>query len=385
MNFDLTEEQIKWRGVAREFCVKEVMPRSRAHDESESFPWEVIEGLKKLGLLGMIFPKQYGGLGLDAVSYCLILEEFGRADASVALTLESHNSLCSNHIYLAGNEEQKKKYIPRLARGEALGAWALTEPGAGSDAASLQTRAYFDGTHWVLKGSKTFTTQGSVAGIYVIFAQTAEKSLGGPGLSAFIVEKGTPGLEVSKKEKKMGIRASDTAQLHLENLKVPPENLIGKPGRAFVDAMRVLDGGRVGISGVSVGIARGALEEGLKRVKSRKKRFRLNGDSAGLTYAQKLLSDIATEVDAARLLYLRAAWLLDQGRKFSKEASMAKLCSGELAMRAPTLALDLFEEFGSSMDCPVQRYFRDAKLYQIGEGSTQIQELIISRYLLSET
>ena len=378
MDFSLSAQQQEFVGRVREFCDKDVAPRAAHFDQAEQFPWELVEGLKKLGLLGIPFPKEYGGLGLDAVTLALILEELGRVDPALALTVESHNGLCSNHIFLAGNEEQKRKYLPRLAKGEVLGAWALTEPGAGSDAAGITTTARQESGRWVLNGSKTFTTQGSVAGVYVIFANS-----GGRGLSAFVCEKDTPGLTVGKKEKKMGIRASDTAQLHLQDMKLPAEALVGRPGRAFYDAMKVLDGGRVAISGISVGIARGSLEEGVKWVKARKERFGIRGDNPGLTGAQKVLADLAAEIDAARLMMLRAAWLMDQGKPFAREASMAKLVSGELAMKAPTAVLDLMGEWGGSMDSPVQRLFRDAKLYQIGEGSTQIQELIISRHLLS--
>ncbi|MBI4051732.1 MAG: acyl-CoA dehydrogenase family protein [Elusimicrobia bacterium] len=383
MNFELTPRQKEIQLKVREFCAKEVAPRARGYDLKEEFPWEVVEGLKKLGLLGILFPKKYGGLGLDMVSYCLILEELGRADSSVALTVEAHNSLCSSHIFLAGNEQQKKKYIPKLAKGEVLGAWGLTEPGAGSDASGIKTRARQENGHWVLNGSKTFTTQGSVAGIYVLFAHTSE-AMNSRSISAFIAEKGMPGLSVGKKEKKMGLRASDTAQLHLVNLKIPKENLLGRPGRAFIDAMNILDAGRVGISGISIGMSRGVVEEGIRWVKERKKQFKISGDSPGLTAAQKLLADLATEIEAARLLMLKSATLLDQGKPYSKEASMSKLFSGELVMKATTQVLDLFGEYGGTFDCPVQKAFRDSKLYQIGEGSSQIQELIISRHLLSE-
>lgn len=385
MDFNLNSAQAEIQRKTREFCEREVLPRAAEFDKSEKFPWDWIPGLRKLGLLGVIFPKKYGGLGLDNVSYCLVLEELGRADASLALTVESHNSLCSNHIFLAGNEEQRKKYIPRLASGETLGAWALTEPGAGSDAASLKTTAVFDGKVWTLNGSKTFTTQGSVAGIYVIFARTEDPQRPGRfGLTAFACEKGAKGLDVGKKETKMGIRASDTAQLHLHDLKLGPEHVLGTPGRAFGDAMRVLDGGRVGISGVAIGIARGALEEGIKWVKERKEQFGFTPENSGLTAAGKVLADVATDIDAARLLAHRAGTLLDAGERYSLQASMAKLSSGDLAMRATTAVLDLFGDFAASLDCPVQRYFRDAKLYQIGEGSSQIQELIISRHLLAD-
>ena len=376
MDFDLTSDQIAILGRVRDFCDREVIPRAPQYDLEEKFPWPLIEGLKELGLWGMIFPKRYGGQGLDMATYCLVLEELGRADPSLALTVESHNSLCANHIYLAGDEEQKRAYLPRLTAGEALGAWALTEPGAGSDAAGIISKSRLDGDHWILNGAKTFTTQGSVAGIYVIFACTGQ-SPGAKSISAFVAEKGTPGLEIGKKEIKMGLRASDTAQLHLVDMKLPAKNLLGRQGRGFIDAMRILDGGRVGISGISLGIARGAVELGIRWVKPRKLRFGIDG-SPGLTAAQKLLADLHAETEAVRLLVLKAATLLDRGAPFSHEASMAKLLSGELAMKASTLILDLLGPAGGSMDCPAQKFFRDAKLYQIGEGAANITKAIIA-------
>ncbi len=384
MDFDLKPHQIEIQSRVRAFCESEVIPRAQENDLKEAFPWDLVPGLRRLGLLGIVFPRKYGGLELDAVSLCLILEELGRADAALALTVESHNGLCTNHIYQFGNEEQRIKYLPRLTSGEVLGAWALTEPQAGSDAASIKTRAVFDGAHWVLNGSKTFTTQGSVAGVYVAFAQTSEGAGGGRGITAFVMEKGAPGLMVGKIEKKMGIRSSDTAQLHLQNVRLSPESVLGKPGRAFRDAMHILDGGRVAIAAVSVGIARAALEEGLRWVRPRQKEYGIRPDSPGLTAAQRTLAQVAAEVEAARLLVLRAAFLMDSGRAYSREASMAKLICGDLAMRAPTEILDVIGPTGASLDCPVQRFFRDAKLYQIGEGSSQIQQLVISRHLLSE-
>ena len=386
MNFDLKPEHIEIQRRVREFCEREVMPRAQENDEKGVFPWDLVPGLRRLGLLGIIFPKKYGGQELDTISLCLILEELGRADAALALTVESHNGLCTNHIFMHGSEAQRQKYLPRLCSGEALGAWALTEPQAGSDAASLKTTAVFDGKAWTLNGSKTFTTQGSVAGVYVIFAQTCAKDNGSSrdGLTAFVFEKGHPGLQVGKIEHKMGIRSSDTAQLHLSNCRAEPDQVVGTPGRAFRDAMKILDAGRVAISGVSVGIARGAVEEGIKWVKPRKAQYGITPDSPGLTAAGRTLAQMAAEVDAARLLALRSAFLMDQGRPFSREASMAKLISGDLAMRAPTEVLDVIGPEGASLDHPVQRYFRDAKLYQIGEGSSQIQQLVISRLLLAD-
>ncbi len=384
MDFNLTPHHLELQKRVRDFCDKRLAPQAALRDQKEEFSWDTVPLLKEMGFWGIPFSKKYGGMGEDELGLCIILEELGRVDASIALTVESHNGLCSSQIYLHGSEEQRLRYIPRLASGQDLGAWALTEPGAGSDAASIQTRAEFDGVHWILNGSKTFTTQGSVAGIYVIFAKTSAEFTenGREGLTAFVVEKGTPGLNIGKIEKKMGLRSSDTAQLHLHNLKLPKEAVIGKAGRAFRDAMVVLDGGRVAISAISVGIARAALEEGIGWVKERQSDYGITPENPGLTYAQRVLAQIASEVDAARLLTWRAAFLMDQKRPYSQEASMAKLISGDLAVRATSEILDLIGPEGSLLGCPVQRFFRDSKLYQIGEGSSQIQQLVISRHLL---
>jgi hypothetical protein len=386
MDFDLEPRHIELRERTKQFCDGKLAPGAKGRDGAEEFSWDAVHLLKEFGLFGIPFPKTYGGMGEDAMGLCLILEELGRVDASIALTIESHNGLCSNQIYLHGNEDQRRRYIPRLASGQDLGAWALTEPGAGSDAASIQTRAEFDGKNWILNGSKTFTTQGSVAGIYVIFAKTSAEftESGREGLTAFVVEKGTPGLSVGKIEKKMGLRSSDTAQLHLHNLQLSPEAIIGKAGRAFRDAMIVLDGGRVAISGISVGIARAALEEGIQWVRNHKEECGISAENPGLTSAQRTLAQLASEIDAARLLTWRAAYLMDQKRPYSQEASMAKLISGDLVVRATSEILDLVGPEGASMDYPVQRFFRDSKLYQIGEGSSQIQQLVIARHLLKE-
>ncbi len=384
MDFNLTPRHLELQARMRDFCDQKLAPKAAARDQKEEFSWESVPLLKEMGLFGIPFSKKYGGLGEDELGLCVILEELGRVDASIALTIESHNGLCSSQIYLHGSEEQRLSYIPRLASGQDLGAWALTEPQAGSDAASIQTRAEFDGAHWILNGSKTFTTQGSVAGIYVIFAKTSAEftESGREGLTAFVVEKGAPGLNIGKIEKKMGLRSSDTAQLHLHNLKLPKEAVIGKVGRAFRDAMVVLDGGRVAISAISVGIARAALEEGIRWVKERQTEYGISPENPGLTYAQRILAQIASEVDAARLLTYRAAFLMDQKRSYSQEASMAKLISGDLAVKATSEILDLIGPEASLLDCPAQRFFRDSKLYQIGEGSSQIQQLVISRHLL---
>jgi len=303
MDFDLSEEQGAIQTMVREFAEREIAPVAQALDEREEFPAEIVRKLADLGLMGILFPKEYEGAAMDYISYALILEELGRYDASIALTVESHNSLCSNHIYLAGTEPQRREYLPQLASGRVLGAWGLTEPGSGSDAAAMQTTATLDGVHWVLNGTKNFITQGSVAGIYVIMAIT-DRSKREKGISAFILEKGTPGFRVGRKEHKMGFRASDTAQLIFEGARVPRENLLGELNHGFIDTLTILDAGRIGMAALTVGIARGALEESLKYAKERQA---FGQPIANYQAIQWKLADMATEIDAARLLALQAA------------------------------------------------------------------------------
>lgn len=378
MNFELTDEQKAVQQMVREFAREEIVTKAAIYDEKAEFPWEIIHKLADLGLLGIIIPQEYGGAGMDYISYALILEEFGRADASIALTVESHNSLAANHIYLAGTEDQKQRYLVPLARGEKLGAWALTEPEAGSDASSIKTTAVLEGDHWTLNGSKSFITQGSVAGICVIMAST-DRTLGKKGISAFIVERETPGLRIGRKEDKLGLRASDTAQLHFEDARIPKENLLGQLNRGFIDTLRVLDGGRIGIASMAVGIARAALEDSLKYAKER---VQFGQPIASFQAIQWKLADMATQIDAARLLVHQAAFLMDKGKRVTKEASMAKLYASEVAMRATVEAIQIHGGYGYIKEYPVERYFRDAKLCQIGEGTSEIQRLVIARQLL---
>ncbi len=381
MDFELTEDQKAVQRMVREFAQQAIAPVARELDEREEFPAQITAKLSELGLMGILFPKEYGGAGMDYISYALILEELGRYDASVALTVESHNSLCSNHIYLAGTEAQKKRYLPQLTSGKMLGAWGLTEPGSGSDAAGMQTTATLEGDHWVLNGTKNFITQGSVAGIYVVMAIT-DRAKRDRGISAFIVEKGTPGFRVGRKEHKMGFRASDTAQLIFEGARIPKENLLGKLHHGFIDTLKILDAGRIGMAALTVGIARGCLEEGLKYAKERRA---FGHPIANYQAIQWKLADMATEIDAARLLVLQAAYLKDTGRPFTKEAAYGKLFSSEVAMKAATEAVQIHGGYGYIKECPVERYFRDAKFCAIGEGTSEIQRLVIARQLLGRS
>ena len=381
MDFDLTEEQEVLRQTVREFAEKEIQPGATARDEAARFPSELIAKMAGLGLFGISIPPEYGGAGLDAVSSALIIEEIARFDGAVALIVASHNSLCAAHIFNSGNEEQRKKYLPSLTSGQRLGAWALTEPGSGSDAAALSTRATLEDDGWVLNGEKQFTTQGSTAGIYVIMAAT-KPGQGRRGISAFIFERETPGLKVGKVENKLGVRASDTAALHLDDLRVPKQNLLGKLDGAFDDVLWVLQGGRVGIAAMAVGIARGALEEATQYAKERKQFGKAIAEYEAI---QWMLADMATEIDAARLLVHRAARLKDTGRPFRKAVAQAKLYAAEAAMRATTKAIQIHGGYGYLKDYPVERYFRDAKLCEIGEGTSEIQRMIIAREMLRET
>jgi butyryl-CoA dehydrogenase len=379
MNFDFPEEQKLLRQTVRDFAEREIAPGASARDEAAQFPTELIAKMAELGLLGIHIPQDFGGAGLDTLSGAVIIEEIARVDGAIALIIASHNSLCAGHIFSFGNETQKKKYLPSLASGERLGAWALTEPGSGSDAAALRTSATPDKDHWILAGEKQFITQGSTAEIYVIMAST-NHGQGERGISAFIVERGTPGLSVGKIEKKLGVRASDTAALHLQELRVPKENLLGELNDAFADVMRILQGGRIGIAAMAVGIARGAFEEALKYAEQRSQ---FGKPIAGFQAIQWMLADMATEIDAARLLVHRAARLKDSGQPFSKAASQAKLYSAETAMRATITAIQIHGGYGYLKDYPVERYFRDAKLCEIGEGTSEVQRMIIAKESLA--
>jgi alkylation response protein AidB-like acyl-CoA dehydrogenase len=379
MNFDLSEEQQLMRRTVRDFAAREIAPGAAHRDETAHFPTELIPKIAGLGLFGINIPQDYGGAGMDAVSNAVIIEEIARIDAAVALMVAAHNSLCAGHILGFGSEAQKKKYLPQLASGEKLGAWALTEPHSGSDAAALLTSATSNGDHWVLNGEKQFITQGSTAGVYVIMAST-DPSRGKGGISAFIVERDTPGLKVGRVENKLGVRASDTAALGLEELRVPNDNLIGERNGAFKDVLLVLQGGRIGVGAMAVGIARGALEESLKYAAEREQ---FGKPLAEFEAIQWMLADMATEVEAARLLVQGAARLKDIGEPFLKASSEAKLYAAEVAARATSKAVQIHGGYGYMKDCPVERYFRDAKLCEIGEGTSEVQRIIIAKELLA--
>ncbi len=379
MNFDLTQEQKLLQETIRRFAETEIQPGAAARDAAARFPSELIPKMATLGLMGLNIPEEYGGAGLDTLSAAIAIEEVARVDGAVALTVASHNSLCAGHIAQFGNPAQKRKYLPLLASGEKLGAWALTEPTSGSDAAALKCRATLDGDQWILNGDKQFTTQGSVAGVYVIMASTDLSKLR-KGISAFIVERGTPGLMSGKVENKLGVRASDTAALHLEQARVSKDDLLGEFNGAFEDVLKILHGGRLGIGAMAVGIARGALEQSLKYAEERNQFGKPIAEFEGI---QWMLADMATEIDAARLLVYRAARLKDAGQPFSKAASQAKLYAAETAMRATTKAIQIHGGYGYLKNYPVERYFRDAKLCEIGEGTSEVQRMVIAKELLA--
>ena len=381
MNFDLSEQHKLLKQTMREFAEREIAPGARERDESARFPHELVPKMAELGLFGVMVPETYGGAGLDALSFAIVIEEIARVDAAVALMLASHNSLCAGHILGFGSEEQKRTYLTSLASGRQLGAWALTEPDAGSGAKFLKSRAVPQGGGWVLNGEKIFITQGSVAGIYVVMAAT-EPGRGADGISAFIVERGRSGLAVGRVENKLGVRASDTAQLRFENVRVPAENLLGELNSGYRDALAVLDGGRIGIGALAVGIARAALEQSLDYAKQRRQSGRAIVQFEAIQWK---LADMATEIDGARLLVYRAAELKQKGLPFKRMASQAKLFSSEVAARATTQAIQIHGGAGYMKDLPVERYFRDAKLCEIGEGTSEIQRLIIAKELLRQS
>jgi alkylation response protein AidB-like acyl-CoA dehydrogenase len=368
--FVLTEDQESLRKEIRQFAAREIAPHVMEWDEASEFPAAVVKKLGEMGLLGVIFPPEYGGAGLGYVDYVLAIEELSAVDGSIGIIVAAHNSLGTNHIFLAGNEEQKKKYVTKLASGEWLGAWGLTEPGSGSDAGGARTTAVRKGDKYVLNGNKTFITNGSYADTAVVIAVT-DKSKGVHGLSAFVVEKGTKGFRPGKKENKMGLRASDTSELIFEDCEIPAENLLGVEGEGFVDAMRVLDGGRISIAALALGIGRGALDAATKYVKERRQFGKAIAEFQGIQWK---LADMATELDAARLLTQRAAVL--------KESAMAKLFASEVAVRICDEAVQLFGGYGFIKDYPAEKYYRDVKLCTIGEGTSEIQRMVIAREIL---
>ena len=378
MDFGFTSEQQHLRKTIREFCEAEIKPHVMEWDESQEFPVDVFRRLGKLGVLGAVFPEEFGGAGYSYVDYSIVVEEIARVDPSIALSVAAHVSLCSNHIYLAGNDEQKNRYLPKLTSGEWIGCWSLTEAEAGSDAGGTRTRAVLEGDSWVLNGGKTFTTNAHVADVCVAMAMT-DRSASAHGISAFILEKGTPGFKVGKKENKLGMRCSPTGEVLFADCRLPAEQLCGNRGEGFVDSLRILDGGRISIAALSVGLAQGAYEAALKYSKQRKQFSRFISEFQAI---QHKLADMATEIDAARLLTLRAAWLKDSGVSVNKESAMAKLYASEAAVRAANEALQIHGGYGFIKDYPVEKFYRDVKLCTIGEGTSEIQKLVIARQLL---
>src|SRR5207245_2804000 len=352
---------------------KEIRPHAAVWDEAERFPQELLPKFAGLGLMGVVFPAEYGGAGLGYLEFALILEELARVDASVALIVSAHNTLSAGHIFLAGNEDQKRKFLTPLARGEKLGCWSLTEPGAGSDASAARTVAALEGDTWRLDGVKSFVTNGHYADIAVVMAVT-EKTAGKHRLSAFIVEKGTAGFRAGKKERKLGMRASDTAELVLENCLVPKTNCLGRPGQGFKDCLKVLDKGRVGIAAIALGIGQGAFEAASAYARERKQFGRPIGSFQAIQWK---IADMAVEIDAARVLTYRAAALADRGARVTLEASKAKLFASEAAIRAAGEAVQIFGGYGFVRDYPVEKFYRDVKLCAIGEGTSEIQRMVI--------
>jgi alkylation response protein AidB-like acyl-CoA dehydrogenase len=376
--FEFTQEQQQLRKEIRDFAAREILPNVMRWDEASEFPVDVVKQLGRMGLLGILLPTEYGGADLGYVEYVLAVEELSAVDGSIGIIVASHNSLCTNHIFLVGNEEQKQRYLPRLATGESLGAWGLTEPGAGSDAGSARTTAVRKGDRWVLNGNKTFITNGHYAEIAVVIAVT-DREKGTHGLSAFVVEKGTPGFRSGKKENKLGLRASDTSELIFEDCEIPAENLLGMEGDGFVDSMRVLDGGRISIAALSLGIAKGAFEAAVRYTKQRKQFGKAIAEFQGIQWK---LADMATQLEAARLLTHRAAVMKDNGEKTTLESSMAKLYASEAAVHICDEAVQLHGGYGFIKDYPVEKFYRDVKLCTIGEGTSEIQRMVIARELL---
>jgi alkylation response protein AidB-like acyl-CoA dehydrogenase len=378
VEFQFTDEKEQLRRSVREFVEGEIAPHVMEWDEVQRFPKEIISQLAQMGLMGVTFPIEYGGAGLGYLEYVLVIEELARVDGSVGIIVAAHTSLCAGHIYQAGSEQQKQKYLVPLARGEKLGFWSLTEPQAGSDAGGTRTVARLEGNTWVLNGSKTFTSNGTYADVCVAMAVT-DKAARKHGISAFIIPRDTPGFRPGKKENKLGLRASDTAEVIFEDCRVPKENCLGRPGQGFIDSLKVLDRGRISIAALAVGMAQGAFEAATNYAKQRRQFGKPIGSFQAIQWK---LADMATEIEAARLLTYRAAALANQSRRETREASMAKLYAGEVAVRVANEAVQIHGGYGFIKDYPVEKYYRDVKLCTIGEGTSEIQRMIIARELL---
>ena len=380
MDFRLTEDQGLLRRTVREFAESEIRPYVMEWDEEQHFPMDLLPKLASLGLLGITFDEKYGGAGMSAVDYCICIEELARVCPAIALSVAAHNGLCTSHINTFGNEEQKDRFLPRLVQGEVLGAWGLTEAGAGSDAAGMRTTAARQGNCWVINGAKTFITHGKIGGVMVVIAIT-DRTKGHRGISAFIVEHGTPGMSAGKKENKLGMRASDTSEVIFEDCRVPAGQLLGEEGQGFINTLQILDSGRIGIAALSVGLAQGAFEAARKYAKERRQ---FGQPIAAFQAIQWKLADNATRIEAARLLTYRAAYLRDRRVRTTKESSIAKLFASEAAVKAAEDCVQIHGGYGFVKDYPAEKYFRDVKLLTIGEGTSEIQRLVIARQLLGQ-
>ena len=378
MDFEHTPEQLQLRKAVREFADAEIAPHVMEWDEAQTLPLEVICKLGKLGYMGSIFPEELCGAGLGYIEYSIIIEELSRVDGSVGIIVAAHTSLCSNHIYKFGTDEQRERYLPKLASGEWIGCWSLTEPEAGSDAAGTRSNAVIDDGCWVLNGAKTFTTNAHYADVCVAMAVT-DRAAAQHGISAFIIEKETPGFRPGKKENKLGLRASATGEVIFENCRLGPQQLLGRRNEGFVDSLKVLDGGRISIAALSIGMAQGAYDAALRYSKLRKQFSRPISEFQAI---QHKLVDMAVDLDAARLLNYRAAWMLDHGQRVTRESSMAKLFASEAAVRIANEAVQIHGGYGFIKDYPVEKFYRDVKLCTIGEGTSEIQRLVIARQLL---
>lgn len=381
MDFSLTDEQQQLRKSIREFAEGEIAPHVMEWDEVSHFPLEIMPKLAEMGLLGVIFPEQYGGAELGYLEYVITIEELSRVDGSIGIIVAAHNSLCSNHIYKFGTEAQKQKYLVPLAQGKKIGAWSLTEPEAGSDAGGTRTTTRRDGDHYILNGSKTFTTNGHYADTCVAMAVT-DRAKTSHGISAFILEKGMPGFRPGKKENKLGLRASDTSEIIFTDCRVPAANLLGAEGEGFTGSLAILDGGRISIAALALGMAQGALEAATNYAKQRKQFGKTISEFQAIQFK---LADMATEVEAARLLVYQAAWLADQkAARFTCESSMAKLFTSEVAVRVANECVQIHGGYGFIKDYPAEKFYRDVKLCTIGEGTSEIQKLVIARQLLGK-
>jgi alkylation response protein AidB-like acyl-CoA dehydrogenase len=380
MDFRLTEEQDLLRRTVREFAEAEIRPHVMEWDEAQAFAPTLVPQLAELGLTGIQFPEEYGGAAMSAVDYCICIEELARVCPAVALSVAAHNGLCSTHIFMFGDAAQKAKYLPRLIKGDVLGAWGLTESGAGSDAAGMRTTATRQADGWVMNGSKNFITHGRIGGVMVVIAVT-DRAKGHRGISAFIVEHGTPGMSAGKKEDKLGMRASDTSEVIFDQCRVPADQLLGVEGEGFINTLQVLDAGRIGIAALSVGLAQGAYDAARDYAKERRQ---FGQPIAAFQAIQWKLADNATRIEAARLLTYRAAYLKDQGVRTTRESSMAKLYASEIAVKAADDCVQIHGGYGFVKDYPAEKYFRDVKLLTIGEGTSEIQRLVIARQLLGQ-